>query len=279
MRFVVCALLAIALSGLVHAAEPSKDESSSIKVLSFVALAEPKLPSAASVRAALQERLGAMKIADMETDEEQVILFRIRGGTVMVGLLDAPLPKDELEFACKWAWYWRAACDVMASHRAHLHVAVLGTDLDKVGAALLQTHVVASLMDSDANAIASYWRTSLHSRESFLKQSAYASRETLPIWLWINFRLTSDLEKGWTLSTDGMEEFDLYEIESKDANVDGKKLFTLAVSTADYLIKNGPVIKDGDTIGGSAHEKIPVRHAPSYWHEGKTVYRVVFPDR
>lgn len=277
MRTHILAFFAVIVSGLTFGAEPPKADPSKIKALSFVALAEPTLPPPASVRAALQERLGSVKIDDMETDEKKIILFRIRGGTVMVGLLDAPLPKGELEFACKWAWHWRTACDAMASHKAHLHVAVLDTDLDKTGAALLQTSVVASLMD--ANAIASYWGSSLHSRDSFLKQSARASRDNPPIWLWVNFRLTSDVEKGWTISTDGMEKFDLYEIESKDANVDGKRLFTLIVGMAEYLIKKGPVIKDGETIGDSPAENIRVRHSPSYWRDGKTVYRVVFPNR
>lgn len=95
----------------------------------------------------------------------------------------------------------------------------------------------------------------------------------------MNFRLTNDIEKGWTLSTQGMEAFDLFEIESRDVNVDGRKLFTLVAGMAEYLIKKGPVIKDGETIGDSPTEDIRVRHAPSYWREGKTAYRVVFPRK
>jgi hypothetical protein len=177
---------------------------------------------------------------------------------------------------CKWAWYWRAACDVMASHKAHLVVGVLDTTLDKIDTALLQTHVVASLMDS--NAVASYWRSSLQSKDAFLKQSASASRKNLPVWLWVNFRLSSDVKTGWTISTDGLEAFDLREIESKDANVPGRQLFGMVIGMADYLMKNGPVIKDGDTVGDSPAHNIRVHHAPSFWREGKPTYRIVFPD-
>jgi len=271
----VAAVLCVAKVAL--AAEADKPDPSKLKALSFVALAEPRLPDPQSVRTALQERLGTTQIDDMETDNKKVILFRIRGGTVMVGLLEAPLPKGEIDHMCKWAWYWRAACEVMAAHKAHLHVGVLDTDLDKLGAALLQTNVVASLMD--ANALASYWGTSLQSKEAFLKQSSRAATDSLPVWLWVNFRLTSDVEKGWTVSTQGMEAFGLYEIESKDANTDGRRLFSLVAGMAEYLVRKGPVIKDGETIGDSPAENIRVRHAPSYWREGKTAYRVVFPGK
>lgn len=268
-------LFLLTVCSIAEAAERLKPEPSKLRVLAFVALAEPKLPNPAQLRASLQERLGSVKIDDMETDPKQVVLFRVRGGTVMIGLLSRPLPGGEIDHMCKWAWYWRAACDAMAGHQAQLSVMVVDTDLDKVGAALLQTKVVASLLDS--NAIASYWGTSLQSKEAFLKQSARASPDDLPVWLWISFRMTNDVDKGWTISTQGMEAFDLYEIESRDAKVDGRKLFTLIANTAEHLIKRDPVIKDGETIGDSPSENIRVHHAPSYWQKGKTAYRVVFP--
>lgn len=270
-------LLPLVFCAAASAVEPPKPEPSSIKALSFVALSESRLPSPAQVRTSLQARLGNVKIDEMETDDKKVILFRVRGGTVAVGLLDRPLPKGEIDAMCKWAWYWRAACDAMALHKAHLHIMTLDTDLDKVGAALLQTNVVASLMD--ANAIASYWGTSLQSKDAFLKLAARATSETPPVWLWVNFRMTNDVEKGWTISTQGMEAFGLYEIESRDVNLDGRKVFALIAGMAEYLVKKGPVIEDGETIGDSPSENIRVRHAPSYWHEGRTAYRVVFPSK
>jgi hypothetical protein len=211
----------------------------------------------------------------VETDDKKVILLRLRGGTVMVGLLEARLPAGTIDDLCKGAWYWRAACDSTSGHKAHAYVSTLDTDLDQLDAALLQTDVVASLMDQ--NALASYWGASLQSRDAFLKQSARASRDNPPVWLWVNFRLSNDVDKGWSLSTQGMDSFSLNEIETKDAKRDGRDVFTLLMGTAQYLVQKGPVIKDGETIGDSPSQNIRVRKAPSYWREGLTVYRVTFP--
>lgn len=255
---------------------PALAETSKVNGLTFVVLAEPKMPPGEQVRKALQQRLGTSLVIDKMEADDKVILFRIAGGTVAIGLVDSPIPNGELEDVCRFAWYWKAACESVAPHKAHLIVSMLDVKLDKVEAALLQTQIVASLMP-DANAIASYWHGNLQPRDVVLKLSAIASRQRLPVMLWINYRLSSDLVKGWSISTRGMKDFDLMEIESKDANIDGKSIFTLVAWMSEYLISKGPVILDGETVGESPAQNIRVRHAPSYWNEGQTVYRVVYP--
>lgn len=234
------------------------------------------MPEAGPFRERLEQRLKRrVKIDAMEADGGSVILLRARSGTVAIGLIDAPLPRGQLDGLCARAWYWKAACETTASHRAHIFVTVLDTDLDALDANLLLTDVVAALMD--ANAIASYWGASLHSRESFVQQSAVISREDPPVWLWVNFRISNDIEKGFSLSTQGMEAFALREIEAKDVLRPGRDVFSLLLGMAQYLITKGPVIKDGETIGASPALNIRVRQGPSYWREGATVYRVTYP--
>lgn len=254
------------------AAEPSK-----VRSVSTVVLAEPSLPPANEVQRSLQERLGgSLAIDAMETDNEKIILFRIGGGTVAVGLIDRPVPNGELDDVCRFAWYWKAACSSVTKHKAHLLVTVLDTKLDSIDAALLATHTMAALM-SDSNAIAGYWGVNLQPREVYIKQSAGASRQSIPIMLWVNFRMSDDLQKGWTISTRGMQHFGLMEIECKDAPTDGRSVFSLVAQTSAYLISKGPIIKDGETIGESPALNIRVRHASSYWNDGQTVYRIVYP--
>lgn len=272
MRILVALLSLLLCIAAASAAEPSK-----VRVLSFVLVSEPKLPDSKVFREHLEKRLaGRLKINDMETDEQKVILLRVHGGTVMVGLIEAPLPKGQIDDLCAAAWYWRQACEATATHKAHIAVSVLDTNLDRLDASLLLTDVIAALMDG--NAIASYWGASLQSREAVLRQSARISRDAPPVWLWVNFRVTNDLAKGFSVSTQGMEAFGLREIEAKDVNRPGRDVFSLLVGTAQYLISKGPVIKDGDTIGESPSLNIRVQQGPSYWREGVTVYRVTWPN-
>jgi hypothetical protein len=253
------------------AAEPPKASTAASVVLS-----QARLPPSAEVRSQLEARLqGRLKIDGMDADEKGVILLRIAGGTVMIGLIDAALPKGTVDVLCRQSWHWKAACEATAGHRAHILVTVLDTRLDRLDAELLLTDVIASLMDG--NAIASYWDASLHPRDSFLRQTAQMGRQRPPVWLWVGFRFTNDVEKGVSMSTQGMESFGLREIETKDVQRNGRDVFSLVMGMASYLIQKGPVIQDGETVGDSPALNIRVRQGPSYWRDGLTVYRVLYP--
>ncbi|GAB4060896.1 hypothetical protein GCM10028811_21120 [Uliginosibacterium sediminicola] len=101
MRSVLALLALIVVSSLAAAAEPSE-----VQAASFVLLTEPKLPEANAFRTQLEARLkGRVQIDNMEADGEKVILLRIRGGTLMIGLIEAPLPKGQIDDLCQGAWY------------------------------------------------------------------------------------------------------------------------------------------------------------------------------
>jgi hypothetical protein len=271
MRTLFLFLMLLALSPFAQGADANGP-----RVLSFVLLSKPELPRAEAYRATLEQRLkGRLKIDATEADDGKVILLRTSGGTVMVGLIDAPLPKGTVDDLCPSAWYWPTACEATSAHRAHAVVSILGTDLDRLDTYLLQTDVLAALMD--ANAIGSYWGASLQPKEAFLELSAASSREAPPAWLWVNFRLSKNAN-GLSLSTQGMETFELREIEAKDVRRPGLQVFSLLQGMAQYLISKGPIIKDGETIGDSPSLDIRVRQGPSYWREGATVYRVIYPN-
>jgi len=46
------------------------------------------------------------------------------------------------------------------------------------------------------------------------------------------------------------------------------------LNIATYLIEQGPVIADGNTVGGSEEERVVVRHAPSMIDRPGLVYRL-----
>jgi hypothetical protein len=47
-------------------------------------------------------------------------------------------------------------------------------------------------------------------------------------------------------------------------------------AVAHYLIQSGPVIADGNTVGGNAEERVLVHHRPSKIDKMKKVYKIVF---
>ena len=63
-------------------------------------------------------------------------------------------------------------------------------------------------------------------------------------------------------------------LESVVWAADGKSIFYMRQDPV--LLQSGPVIADGNTVGGTPEEQIIVRHLPSRVDPGRTVYKILF---
>ena len=105
----------------------------------------------------------------------------------------------------------------------------------------------------------------VHSRETFVADSKGASREELPVHLWVEQRMFSTREGTVSVFTSGLATFGTMEIEIRESTDQPSDLLELVFGLSGYLIQHGPVIEDGDTVGGTPEEKIVARHLPSEW--------------
>jgi hypothetical protein len=74
----------------------------------------------------------------------------------------------------------------------------------------------------------------------------------------------------------GMQQFALMDIEVDRCTLNVEELFNVVSNVAHYLIRSGPVIEDGHTVGSSERERILVRHRPSILDKNRQVYKIVF---
>jgi hypothetical protein len=110
-----------------------------------------------------------------------------------------------------------------------------------------------------------YWGNACvaNSREVFESFCENISEEDLPVPVWLRFQLLRESEGEIGLYTLGMSQFGLMEIEVDDCQMKPMDLVEFVSNMALYLIRSGPVIADGNTIGNSPDERIRVRHRPS----------------
>ncbi len=102
------------------------------------------------------------------------------------------------------------------------------------------------------------------------------SEEHVPLPMLMRFQLLRAAGDKVALYTVGMKQFDLMEIEVDQSPMEPMALYEFVSNIAHYLIMSGPVIADGNTVGGSAEEKILVRHRPSMIEPKRKVYKIVF---
>src|SRR5262249_53370247 len=215
-------VLAGLLTSLAQAQTPKTDWVAS------VILPQAKAVDANRLAAALRDAVTKDERFDGFESDKEIILLRLAGGTALVSLMNSPIPKGELQDVCRFAWYWPDACKAVKDHRAHFLVVLMGTNLDRLGSAILQTKILAALI-RESDAVAAYWGVNLQSRDTFLKDSSGISRESVPVTLWVNYRVSKSQSGRFSISTHGLKDFGLMEIEAKDAPLPALQLFDLTV--------------------------------------------------
>ena len=87
----------------------------------------------------------------------------------------------------------------------------------------------------------------------------------------LRFQLVRPSADEIGLYTLGMNQFGLKEIEVDSSSLNPRELFEFVCNIAHYLIHSGPVIADGNTVGGSEDERIVVQHRASMIEQSRRV--------
>lgn len=184
--------------------------------------------------------------------------------------MQAPVPRSELEGPCRTAWYWPEAREIVRRHKAHLIVSLLsGTDsgLSILEKTLLLTKMTAAILAVTEAATGTYWGsgTVIQSKENFLERAEDIRRGSIPLELWIDLRVGRCSADTYGLCTTGLRAFDHMEMEIQYSAKKPEQLFEFAFGVVSYLLQAGPVIKDGDTLGQGAQDRVAVRYGESLW--------------
>lgn len=246
-------------------------------MVAMIALSSPVFPDQNQLFDFLKSTWPETPLAKDISNNDQTLTFDLGKAIAAVSLMPAPIPWEELEGPCATAWYWPEATQALKDHKYHLIVALMKSPFDTIDTTLLFTKLVASVAAS-VKADGIYWGagTLVHCPETFIEQSKEMSQEYLPLYLWIDFRVQKGNIEKYTLFTTGMESLGFMEIEILNSECEPSLLIDRAYNIAHYLLDNGPILKDGNTIGLSEEEKILVRHVPSIFEASRKVYRLEF---
>lgn len=234
--------------------------------LSFVLLDEPVF-SLEQLVSDLKEdwNIDIKKDDKAEMDLENVTaVFSVDNMLATIGLIPAPVPDDEAVHNAETNFRWKEAVEVAKSHRAHLVVAVLsqdkpmmeaGTLLVKLGAACLkQQHAIA------INTAGTVMEPNVY--KEYAKDAI--ADGMFPILDLIFFGIYSN-DNGKTISgyTFGLQNFDKDEIEVLDSQHSAPEVFEFLIDIASYVVEADAVLKNGETIGFSEEQKLPITKSKS----------------
>ena len=237
------------------------------RIMAFIALRAPAEPDgdalAASVKARFADRLN-IPVSAMP-GQSGALLLDMGGTMVTVMTIDRPPPLDAYQRALQTNRRWPEAGTAMQAHQAHLIVATL-SEVDGHAEALhgsVCVSLVAAALAEATPAEAVVWTSgdALTRAETFVSEIEGLVGGQTPVLPWISL----DVYKGpdapggaatFTMYTNGLRVFVGRELEMAPTAAEPGDLAMRMIGTCQYLIVNGLVLADGDTLGVSEAERI-----------------------
>jgi hypothetical protein len=224
------------------------------------------------------ETTWGVRAAEAPQERDGAIVFHVGTAMVAVGRIAAPIPWSQLEGPCATSWIWPDATTALKRHSQHVIVSVI-SDTTPIERARLLTQVTASVLETCKAATGVYWgaATLVVRADMFRKFAVKVLPEGPPVHVWVDFRVGSNPDGTSFGFTAGLSGLGLMDIETQNAPERPGVLRERFINLADYLLENGPVIRDGHTVGGTGAERIGVRYAESLFGDREQVMRLVFP--
>ncbi len=241
--------------------------------MAMIALGEKPQLSGSAIKQHLAKTWPALPQASELKKQDNTLSFDVGNQAVIMGLMPAPIPWSDLEGPCATSWLWKDAANVLKEHKNHLVLTVSSEEKPVQRAAMLSM-VTAAIFKTCSQAVGVLWGLSglVISPEIFCEFAEKMLPGGLPLFIWVDFRLLKNQAGRVVGFTQDMEQLGHMELETLDSPETPAGLRDRFFGLACYLLENGPVIKDGDTVGESADEKIRVVYSDSaYGHKNKVM--------
>lgn len=239
--------------------------------LGFVLLDTPEFDTE-EFRAVLREDWGIDCPKDMENprSEGTAIAFEESGMMVTVGLMEAKVPGGEAEYWANSNFMTREKSVAAAKkHQAHLLVAVLGRDATPLDAGKLFVKIASACLKA-SNALGIYDCGTVWLPEDFIRSALVMKEGETPLTALVFVGLYQD-EKGVSSWTNGLRSFGREELEIVGSSHPPAEVYDLMFNISGYIVEEGAVLRDGETIGLSAEQKLPLKRSAGVCVEGQSM--------
>ena len=206
---------------------------------------------------------------------EDSLVFDVDGMMVAVSLMPAPVPGGEAEQNAATNYLWPQAVEVTKTHRAHLLVAVLGKESSAQELGQLWVKVTAACLKQE-NVLGVYACGTVFEPGFYQKAADTMKEGELPLLNWVYFGLYRT-ENGVCGYTYGLSAFGKDEIEVLDTPANPGDLRDFLFDLSYYVLAQNVVLHDGETIGFSAEQKLPITRSPGIAVEGMSL-KIGYPQ-
>lgn len=204
-------------------------------------------------------------------DDGKLVYADVEGMRVVVGLIEAPVPDGAAEYWAQGNYMWKDGVEVVKTHKAQLIVCVLSKTADIIAKGKLYVKLAASALKQE-NALAFYNEGAVFPPDMYRAFSEPMKNDELPLLNWVWFGIYGN-EKEIGVYTYGMRRFGKQEMEvyvpRENADLNGIRGFLLDIAA--YVLGGNVTLKDGETIGFTAEQKLPITLSGGIAVDGDTL--------
>ena len=211
-----------------------------------------------------------LSMEDPEIKNDAMVM-QINGYNIAIALIPVAIPGDEVQQTARYSYFWDNAEEDIKTHQAHVIVTLMGAGKDVVAENRLFSEVVSSVM-KHSNALGLYMgsRSLLVPKEFYQYFVTIMSEENLPLYIWIHFGVREEKGKN-SIYSFGLREFGKQEMEIIDSDHPTDHLIEMMYNMIHYVVAYDVTLKDGETIGMSASQKLKITQSKGILVDGVTL--------
>lgn len=211
-----------------------------------------------------------LNVTEVEGDSNAAVLT-IDSESVAIAYMPAPIPTGDIEGTAQYAYNWLTVLEDLKDATGHSIVSVMrGTKSPLERHKLLTKVLYSILVTSDSIGVYQGTQSLLIPKNQYIESAQELKEEELPITLWIYLGLRQS-DTGNSIYTYGLTAFDKNEIEVINSKLGLEELFNFIANICSYVVGSNVTLKDGETLGLTADQKIKIRLSPGQFVEGQSL--------
>jgi hypothetical protein len=274
-------LLVSVLAAAGASAAPPKDKASDKALnVAFVLLAQPTAPKGEDIERAFPAFAGkgqrlrfrpgkARKSATVDPLEFELGA----GGTAFVAFMPVPVPNQEADDAARYSVSALGDRWKLGAHRAHLVVTARGETRSAETLSSFTSLVAAVAEASSAVGIYCGNAGATHDPK-FFEEIAREKDTASRLVLWTGVSIAREKSGHLGLLSLGMKQLDLPDLLLLVPGTKSDEALGLMFDLLGTMVRLGKALPEGDTVGRTAAEKLPVHYVPSPVDPNVKVWRV-----
>lgn len=203
-------------------------------------------------------------------NDKTAAVFDAEGMTAAVSLMEFPVPEGEAEYWANSNFMEREnALAAAKTHRAHVLAAVMDKEHPPRQRGELYVKLVSTLLKAP-NALGVYTNGTVWLPGYFIKVAEDLKDGCLPL-LDLVFVGLVRYEKGVCGWTNGLRAFGRDELEIRDSQQSPQDVHMMLLNTAGYIIEEDVTLRDGETLGYTADQKLRITRSEGVNVEGMSL--------